>query len=57
MCCKPTKVTITFELSGEYEHHTDMSPKDSLHEDLCLTIHELNPEALERLKAYVIDIK
>ena len=56
MCCEPVKVTIVFEVSGEYEHCTDMSPEDSLHEDLCLAIHEGDKEALERLHDYVYNI-
>lgn len=42
-------VVIRFEIATDYD-------ADTFHEDLCLSIHEGNPDASKRLMAKVFDI-
>ena len=51
------EITITFEVSEKLDESTVLPLADALHEDLCLSIHELNYEALKRLQDYIVDIK
>lgn len=51
-----TKVTVILEVTSRDEIHEGSPLADTLHEDLCRAIHELDLEALKRLKAYVTDI-
>lgn len=51
------KVIIVFEIDDKYKATTPLSLPEAFHEDLCLVIHERDPEALERLYTYVTDIK